>query len=129
MPRKKTTNKGKTSKKTPKTSKASKEIYQAHGKVEKTRPSTLDQVWGDDGTGKYTAGTVEEYRDQLSEMSRADIQTHATKLSVVPVENRDMLVKRLVKEYEKHVASYNRPDSPAPTKVSSKAMRILSEGR
>lgn len=129
MPRKKTTNKGKASKKTPKSTKASKEVYQAHGKVETTKPSTLDQVWGDDGSGKYTTAEVGEYREQLSEMSRADIQTHATKLGVVPVENRDMLVKRLVKEFERHVASYNRPASPAPTKVSNEALRILSEGR
>ena len=127
MPRKKTTNKGKTSKKT--TTKASKETYQTHGKVENSRPTTLDQIWGDDGSGKYTTMKVEEYREQLSEMTRADIQTHATKLSVVPVENREMLVKRLVREFEKHVASYNRPASAKPTAMSKEGLRILSEGK
>jgi hypothetical protein len=126
MPRKKTTNKGKTSKKT---AKASAKIYQTHGKVETPKASTLDQVWGDTGNSRYGTFDVEEYKNQLREMNRTDIQTHATKLSVVPVENREMLEKRLVKEFEKHTLSYRKPDSPKLKGVSSEAMRILSEGR
>jgi len=126
MPRKKTTNKGKTSKKT---AKASKKIYQTHGKVETSKASTLDQVWGDTGNSRYGTFDVKEYENRLREMNRTDIQAHATKLSVVPVENRDMLEKRLVREFEKHVSSYRKPDSPTPKQAGSEAMRILSEGR
>ena len=123
MAKKKTANKGKTSKKT------SKKVYQTHGKVEGSRPSTLDQVWGDDGFSNYGTLDAEEYKNQIGGMSRAEIQTHATKLSVVPIENRELLERRLVKEFEKHVASYNRPESPRPSPISKEGMKILSEGR
>ena len=126
MARKKATDKGKTSKKT---TKASKKIIQTHGKIENSKPSTLDQVWGDAGLSRYGTMKLNEYKDQLKKMNRTDIQSHATKLGVVPVENREMLEKRLTKEFEKHTSSYNRPDSPKPKDASAKALRILSEGR
>jgi hypothetical protein len=122
MPRKKT-------KKQSKTTKANKQIYQTHGKVESFKPTTLDQVWGDTGGGRYGGASLKEYKTELQEMNRTDIQAHATRLHVVPVENREMLEKRLVKEFEKHAASYRKPDSPKPSSVSPEAMRILSEGR
>lgn len=125
MPRKKTTNKGKTSKKTTKASK----LTQTHGKVEKVKPSTLDQVWGDTGLSRYGTASLEEYKDQLRGMNRTDIQAHATRLGIVPVENREMLEKRLTKEFEKHTSSYKTPKSPKQTEVSQEALRILGEGR
>lgn len=126
MPRKKTSKKAKTSKKT---TKASKKTYQTHGKVETPKASSLEQIWGDDGSSLYGTLDVVDYKNQLREMTRADIQTHATRLSVVPVENREMLERRLVKEFEKHAASFNRPEPSAPTNLSKESLKILSEGR
>ena len=34
------------------------DLSQAHGKEEKFVPTTLDQIWGDEGLSKY--GTMEE---------------------------------------------------------------------
>ena len=86
-------------------------------------------MWGDTGGSRYGTLNVEEYKNQLQGMNRTDIQAHATRLGVVPVENREMLEKRLTKEFEKHTASYRKPDSPKTKEVSAEAMRILSEGR
>ncbi len=127
MPRKKTTKKAAASKKTAKSKK--KTEFQTHGKTETSRPSTLDQVWGDTGKSRYGTMDLEEYQGQLREMNRTDIQAHATTLGVVPVENREMLEKRLTKEFQKHVSSFSRPDSKAPESISDQAKRILSEGR
>jgi hypothetical protein len=126
MPRKKTTKKAAANKKT---AKASKKFIQTHGKTETSKPSTLDQVWGDAGQSRYGTMDLEEYQGELRTMNRTDIQAHATRLGVVPVENREMLEKRLTKEFEKHSASYNKPDSPKPKKAGPEALRILSEGR
>ena len=45
--------KRKTSKKT-----SVKKMSQTHGKVEKFEATTLDQIWGDDGTSMY--GTLDD---------------------------------------------------------------------
>ncbi len=125
MPRKSAKKQGKTKKISTK-----KEFQQTHGKVENTQPTTLDQIWGDEGSSKYQTLDVEEYRTQLREMNRTDIQAHATKLGVVPVTSREMLEKRLVKEFEKHVASYRKPNAVKPDEnVSEETLKILSEGR
>ena len=118
-------------KKTKKQAKAKKndELLQTHGKTESTRHSTLDQVWGDTGESRYGTMDLEEYQGQLKTMNRTDIQAHATKLGVVPVENREMLEKRLTKEFQKHTNSYAKPDGKRPKEVSEEARRILSEGR
>ena len=47
-----------------KTAKKTKKMQQTHGKVETFQPTTLDQVWGDDGTGKYS--TNDEKTGRLS---------------------------------------------------------------
>ena len=128
MARKKSTIKGAKTKKVVKGAK--KEVLQTHGKVEETVPTTLDQVWGDNGQSKYGTFNEKEYKDKISGMTRSDIQTHATKLGVVPVANREMLEKRLVKEFQKHKNLYNAPAQAADnTRLSQASKDILAEGR
>ena len=38
-------------------------MQQTHGKVETFQPTTLDQIWGDDGTGKYGMSNVDKIID------------------------------------------------------------------
>lgn len=104
-------------KKTKKTAKASKraskidKLSQVHGKEEKQKyePTTLDQIWGDDGTGRYGTMDLEEYKAQIDQMSRTDINAHAADLGVIPVEDRVSLEKRLTDEFTNHVGSYRKP--------------------
>ena len=106
------------------------ELSQAHGKNEELKPTTLDQVWGDDGLWRYDTHEEVVYQARLKEMTRIDMQTHATKVGLIPVENRDILEKRLLREFRRHVASYNRPTEIDNTlKISNEARRILEEGR
>jgi hypothetical protein len=126
MPRKKTTKKAKATKKSSKMDAMS----QTHGQVEKTRASTLEQIWGDEGLGKYKTKDKEEYHSQLKEMNTTDLQKHATTVGLIPVQNREILAKRLLKEFDKHWNSYKRPtDSAPPIKANKKIKDILSEGR
>ena len=132
--RKKSTIKGATAKKTAKAAKKSKKKtpYQTHAKVEKVVPTTLEQIWGDDGSYKYGTLDDDEYQSKIKRMSRVDVQAHATQLGVVPVENREMLEKRLMKEFYKHKSIFTMPDPTPGTKdkdVSQAAKDILSEGR
>ena len=122
----------KTTKKTVKKAKNMKNISQAHGKLEKEdmQPSTLDQVWGDTGVSKYSTMNKDEYVSQLNEFNSTDLQYHASTVGVIPVQNREMLQKRLLKEFEKHVASYQKPASVnKKIKLSKEVEDILAEGR
>ena len=111
--------------------KSTKSLSQTHGKEEAgTRPTTLDQVWGDTGLSKY--GTMDEstYAEEISSMSKSDLQAHASTVGIIPVDNREMLSQRLLREFRKHVASYNTPiEKKRGVTLSGAAKAILSEGR
>ena len=116
--------------KKPKTQQNIDKMSQAHGKEDKFIPTTLDQVWGDDGLWKYDTSDERIYEDRLKSMTRIDIQTHATKIGLIPVDNRDTLEKRLMREFKRHVASYKRPTSTdTSVRLSKEARQILEEGR
>ena len=110
---------------------STKSLSQTHGKEEKrTRPTTLDQIWGDTGLSKY--GTMDEkaYAEEISSMSKSDLQAHASTVGIIPVDNREMLSQRLLREFRKHVASYNTPiEKKRGVTLSGAAKAILSEGR
>ena len=122
----------KTTKNTRKTIKKLDSLSQTHGKVEENfEPQTLDQIWGDTGAWKYTTMVKEEYIDSLKQMNKSDLQTHATKVGVVPIDNREMLTTRLVKEFNRFTSSYSVPakKSEKPKRISKEIKKILSEGR
>lgn len=103
-------------------------LNQTHGQVE--NPRTLDQVWGDSGEGKYGTLELTEYQKYLKESTKSDLQAHAVKIGLIPIDNRDTLVKRLEREFVKHTSLYK----PAPKmknglKLSKSAKDILAEGK
>ena len=108
-----------------------KKLSQAHGKVEEYQPTTLDQIWGDDGTSMY--GTLDEgvYQTRLDEMNMSDMQSHASRVGIIPIDNRSMLQDRLVREFRKHASSYKKPvdQNQVPDAIPADIKKILSEGR
>ena len=103
-------------------------LSQTHGKVEKA--VTLDQVWGDTGNAKYGTLDLEKYSTYLDELNKSDLQAHAIKIGLVPIDDRRTLVTRLKKEFQKHVAQFQVKETPKSNKPLSKSARdILSEGR
>ena len=132
MPRKKTTAPRKTS--APKKVKKVEEMSQTHGKEEKPLYTTLEQIWGDTGITKYGTFNENEYAEELRNMTKSDIQAHANKLGLVPIDNRTELVKRLMKEFIYHKRRYST--IPADIQVnnitsnlSPEVRKILSEGK
>lgn len=128
--------KAKTAKKPRKTS----DLSQTHGRVEDKEefvPTTLDQIWGDEGLSRYGTLEEEEYVAQLDDMSLTDMHAHAAGVGIIPIDSRDMLEKRLVREFNKHVNVYRKPKngSSGPTRedemksVPKKVWDILKEGR
>jgi hypothetical protein len=127
MPRKKVqNNKSKASQKKP----SLEQLSQSHGKEENVQPTSLDQIWGDTGISKYRTLDRDEYQSQLDDMNKSDLQTHATKVGLVPIDDMKMLRGRLVKEFDKHASSYRVPKSTKDDKNLSKdALKILGEGK
>lgn len=106
-------------------------MTQVDGKIETFRPTTLDQIWGDSGLMKYGTMDPDIYEGQLKGMNKSDLQTHATKVGLVPVDDRERLTKRLIHEFKLYVAAYKHPAtaSTSPKPLSPEIAKILSEGR
>ena len=102
-------------------------LNQTHGKVEK--PLTLNQVWGDDGKSKYGTLDAEKYSEYLNDLNKSDLQAHAVKIGLVPIDDRNSLVTRLKKEFNKHASQYSARSLPTKKDISKAAKDILSEGR
>lgn len=105
------------------------DLSQTHGKVE-NRPITLDQIWGDDGKRKYGTLDPEKYSEFVADLNKSDLQAHAIKIGLVPIDDRETLVKRLKLEFKKHISLFKaRPDVNNAAQLSKKSKDILSEGR
>jgi hypothetical protein len=108
------------------------DIKQAHGKTEaKFVPTTLDQIWGDDGTSLYGTNNLETYQSRIFDMNMSDLQAHASRVGIIPVDNRNMLTDRLLREFSQHTSAYRKPAVAEGEKViiSDKVKKILAEGR
>ena len=106
-------------------------LSQAHGKEEKTQPTTLDQIWGDDGTSEYGTLDYENYQQKIFDMNMSDLQAHASRVGIVPIDNRNMLTDRLLREFSRHVSSFKKPseDLQENQNIPKKIRDILAEGR
>lgn len=106
------------------------EISQTHGKLENVQYKSLDQIWGDTGLSKYKTTDLEEYVNYISEMNKSDLQAHANKIGLVPIDNREMLTKRLITEFKKFRSTFNVPKNKDNSiNLTPAAKNVLSEGK
>lgn len=108
-----------------------KNLRQTNGQITDTQPTTLDMIWGDDGLSKYGTLNQSEYENYLNNLNKSDLHSHAAKLNVMPIDNRDRLTKTLIREFVSFANKYKQPKfTPAPMKpISKEVQKILSEGR
>ena len=64
-------------------------------------------------------------------MNLSDLQAHASTVGIIPIDNRNTLRERLLREFRKHVSSYKKPvqQSESLRDVDPEALKILAEGR
>lgn len=107
------------------------DLKQIDAKEEKGKPTTLDQLWGDTGLSKYGTNNFEEYRSYIKGLNRSDIQNHALQVGILPIDNYDILIARLEREFLRHINSYITPveNKPKNNKAPKDVQKILSEGR
>lgn len=107
------------------------EQHFADGKTEVDYgPTTLDRLCGVTVQEKYAYKTVDEYDNYLQELSRGDLLSHATKMGILPTDDRDRTIKRLLSSFTQYVNA-NTPITRAktPRQISNDAAKILAEGR
>ena len=129
--KKKSTKKPRTVKK-PKTVKKLQSLSQTHGKEETDfKPTTLNQIWGDDGVSKYGTLDEKEYKQEINEMHFSDLRTHAANIGLVPIDDRELLTKRVVSEFRRHVNEYRIPNDHQENieDVNEEAKKMLEEGK
>jgi hypothetical protein len=108
------------------------ELSQTHAKIEEKQYQTLDQIWGDDGAHRYGTFSEDEYMSQLNAMTRSDLQNHALKMNLIPIDNMRMLRERLLNEFRRHNNSYLKVSTTKKVQddnIPDVAKKILSEGR
>lgn len=106
------------------------ELSQTHGKLENTQYKSLDQIWGDTGLSKYKTTNLQDYIDYINEMNKSDLQAHANKIGLVPIDNREMLTKRLVSEFKKFISSFSVPKNiDNSVSLDKKSKDVLAEGK
>ena len=109
------------------------EMAQTHGMEEREsyEKTSLDQVWGDTGSSKYGTLKEEDYSKKIKSMNRSDLHSHAVTVGILPIDNRELLVSRLKREFKKHVLAYKKPRKGRKSDpgVSKRAKSILSEGK
>jgi len=92
---------------------------------------SLDKIMGE-SISVYSATSSEDYISQLAEMNQTDLQSHAYKVGLVPIEDRKVLVERLVKEYRiwasRHAAVQVQANQPNSGNISDEVRKILREG-
>lgn len=108
-----------------------KQLKQIDGKAEPSKPMTLDQIWGETGLSKYGVSDVEEYKNYINNLNRTDIHNHALEVGIIPVDNMEILVARLEREFIRHLSSYQASNKTEvkQKKISKEVAKILSEGR
>ena len=108
-----------------------KKKQQIDGKLEQTEPSSLAELWGSTGIEKYKTLDLSIYTTELANYNKSDLDEHAIKIGLIPVENRQLLTKRLLEAFRVHTGGYKRPKSKTTKgKLPGKeVMDILAEGR
>jgi len=110
-----------------------KKSKKAQGK-ETYQKVTADQILGDTGINKYGTFDQEEYENKITDMNKSDLQTHALKLGVPPIDDVPRLRKNLMTEFRKHLSIFRTPTAIKGRTISEstlpkEVLKIMAEGR
>jgi len=109
------------------------DYMQTHGMEENVPrgPSSLEQVWGNDGTTRYNTLDPDIYSTRLADMTRVDLQREAQKRGIVPIEDGKKLRDRLMKEFRLYVGSLTMPPISRKEKkeIPADVLKTLREGQ
>lgn len=114
-----------------------KELHGAHGMIEQEtfKPRNLDQLLGYDNSNKYSflkdRSSSSEYESFLTKLSDTDFYEHCQAFGLVYTDNRKLIEKKLLNDFELSRSQYNRiPDvKTTATPDYDLVKKIMSQGR
>lgn len=109
-------------------------LAQTNGKTLPEKPElprTMDELFGVDGLSKYKTFNQDVYEKELREMTKSDLQNHAMKIGIAPLDDTPRLKKILLSEFVKHRSQYAKMPKPTSQakEVTPEVRRIMAEGR
>lgn len=106
-------------------------LTQTHAKVEASKPTSLDEIWGFNPLSRYQTFNESEYESNLKEMTRADLENHARAVGSIIVEDSERIRKELMKLFRAYISSLKKPTplSTSNLKLTPDAKKVLNEGR
>lgn len=107
------------------------QLQQSDGKLYNKRGvKSIDELLGV-RSNKYNTSSEKEYEEYINSLNSSDLQEHATKVGVMPNTDRNVLTKRLLKEFKISGPIVPRESGgQAFSKVpSQKVLDILAQGR
>ncbi len=105
----------------------------AQGTVVKITPTkiyrSVDELFGFHGA-TYKTYDQTEYRTSLIGKNLIDLRDECFRVGLTPNDNRNIMVERLMKQFNRITSSVNGPQGVKPIKfdLDSKARAILAEG-
>ena len=79
---------------------------------------------------KYKTSNLEDYLTYLSDLNKSDLQDHAKKIGLIPIDNRETLTKRLEAEFRKYMSMFKLPKNlDNSVSLDKKSKDVLSEGK
>lgn len=105
-------------------------LKQADGKIyNKYNVKSIDELLGETNR-KYLTKDVKEYESWLRARNTSDLQKHAIEVQVLPKEDRELLIRTLIKQFHvNHSAESNTVSRIDQKPVSQEVLDILAEGR
>ena len=103
------------------------------GRINTGTPTSLEQIWGNDGSFRYGTTNIEEYEKFLNEMMFVDMQNHARDIGLRPDVEPKILRERLLQEFARYISAFNASavkvsKTPPKNKLSKLAYTALREG-
>jgi hypothetical protein len=107
-----------------------KKITEITGKEETFVPTRLEQVWGGfNELALYGTKNEFEYTKLIENMSRQELEVHASKVGVVPNENTEHLLNLLIKEFRIYNQTLYKPviNNNNPENIPDHIKKILAQ--
>jgi hypothetical protein len=107
-----------------------KKLTEVTGKEETFVPTRLEQVWGGfNELALYGTKNEFEYKKLIDNMSRQELEAHASKVGIVPNEDTDKLLKLLVKEFRIYNQTLYKPvlNATDPENIPDHIKKILAQ--
>lgn len=101
--------------------------YDLQSSIQVSQKKSLNEIWGRKFS-KFKAASPEEYLARLRKMTKLDLQQECTRVDLMPLDNRELMIERLVKQCRISIAAANTSSlQPQKITVSEKSRHILAK--